>query len=242
MKQAIILFSLTFSLFSANIQAGIPVFDYAGWGLKGVSLFNQIKSYIETKNRIEKEVEALKKMAKTIKKFSNTDSFKIQDMINQINSFRARARSISYTYNDISDQFEKFYGSNGSYKKNYKAWEKQSDDSIRQAMVSQGLLERSKSHMSDLDVIVKAKRDDKSQEATLQAIGEINAIQSKQLADLSEMIATDARAKQSIVMEERAKQKNLQNYENHLMKDFNKHGKSRPLAYFPSLGTTAPRR
>ena len=96
--------------------------------------------------------------------------------------------------------------------------------------------------MADLDKIVDEKRKSKGDAETLQAIGEINAIQSKQLADLSQIVASDARAKNSVMMEERAKEKELKNYENHLMKDFNKHEKSHPLNHFPSLGTTAPRR
>lgn len=237
MKRVLILASFWLFLGAPTLAVGIPVFDYAGWGLKASSLINQIKQYIETKNRIEAEAKALANMAAKIQKFSSSDSLKIQDMINQINSFRSRARSIGYTYDSIAHEFDETYGKNGSYQKNYKAWEKQSDDSIRQAMISQGVLDRSKSHMADLDLVMTAKREDKSQEATLQAIGEINSIQSKQLADLSEIIATDARAKNSVMMEERAKQKEQSSYEARLMKDFNKHGKSRPMTHFPSLGS-----
>ncbi len=97
--------------------------------------------------------------------------------------------------------------------------------------------------MADLDKIVDEKRKSKGDAETLQAIGEINAVQSKQLADLSQIVASDARAKNSVMMEERAKEKELKNYENHLMKDFNKPEIPRnPLTHFPSLGATASRR
>lgn len=242
MKQTIILFSLTIWLCANNARAFIPVYDMPGWMAKFVSIYKQIEDLNIQKNRVKAEIKAAERLINRLNKWKNGDISNIGEIINHINSFKSRARSIGYAYDGIADEFEKVYGSKGVYKKNYKAWEKQADDSVREAMVSQGLLEKSQSHMADLNKIVKEKREDQDQGATLQAIGEINAIQSKQLANLSEIIATDARAKQSIVMEERAKQKDLQNYENHLMKGFNKHEKSHPLTHFPSLGTTAPRR
>ena len=107
-------------------------------------------------------------------------------------------------------------------------------------MISQGLLEQSDKRMVDLDQVLKAKVQSQGNAETLQAIGEINAIQSKQLNDLTQIIATDARARQSVMMEERSKEKARKNNTARLMKDFNVHKKSRPLAYLPSLGETAP--
>lgn len=49
--------------------------------------------------------------------------------------------------------------------------------------------------MLDLDEAVEFKNKCMGDSDTLQAIGEINAIQSKQLADLSHVVATDVRAK-----------------------------------------------
>lgn len=243
MKNWIIAISIGFWMISYNIHAGgWPVFDAAGWALKIKTLYREIQQLRIMQQRVAYEVAAAKRMAERFQKWKFKDFNSIDEMIRHINSFRSRARSIGYTYDGIADQFDSFYGKRGSYKKDYQAWEKQSDDSVKDAMVSQGLMEKSKKHMDDLNEIIKEKRADQDQGATLQAIGEINAIQSKQLADLSEIVATDARAKQSVVMEERSKQKELEDYEAHLMKDFNKHGKSRPLTHFPSLGTTASRR
>jgi P-type conjugative transfer protein TrbJ len=237
---------LTLSIFlwlcSANSHAGgFPVFDGAGWALKIKSLYNEFQQLMILKRRVQYEIAAAERMTNRITKWKYRDFNSIDDMIRNISSFRARSRSIGYTYDSISHQFDSFYGEKGS-KKDYRAWQKQSDDSIKDAMVAQGRLEKSEKHMVDLEHVVAEKRSDQDQAATLQAIGEINAIQSKQLADLNEVVATDSRAKQSVIMEERARQKELANYEAHLMKDFNVHRKSRPLTHFPSLGTTAPRR
>jgi conjugal transfer/entry exclusion protein len=108
------------------------------------------------------------------------------------NSLRSRARSIGYAYEGVANQFERFYGRGGRFSPKFKDWQKQSDDSIKDAMVSQGLLERSEKHMVDLDKVVEDKRNAEGDSDTLQALGEINAIQSKQIADLSEIVATDA--------------------------------------------------
>lgn len=216
------------------------VFDPSNFAENAASVLKQIDQLNQTAARIEYEVNAAQRL---IKKLENLKITQIRDVTGLINSFRSRTRSIGYTYSRIGTQFERIYGKFGDPPpKNHRAWRKQSDDSVKDAMESQGLLEKSEKHMDDLDKVVKIKNESKGDSDTLQAIGEINAIQSKQLADLSHVVATDARAKQSVIMEERAKKRELESYEAHLMKDFNVHRKSRPLTHFPSLGTTASRR
>ncbi len=234
-----IIFSLFFGLSTINSQAGIPVVDPFNLTQNFISVWNQVQQLEQTADRIDYEINAAQRLARKLKNFRIAN---LKDIASQINQFRSRARSIGYTYESISNQFEKLYGRKNGFSKNFKAWQKQSDDSLKDAMVSQGLMEKSQKNMDDLDKIVEEKRKSKGDAETLQAIGEINAIQSRQLADLSQIVASDARAHNSVIMEERAKQAEQKNYENHLMKDFNKTEKSHPLTHFPSLGTTAPRR
>lgn len=198
----------------------------------------QVEDMERSYERIKYEISAAERLAKKLKKFDITD---IKSIARQINSLRSRARSIGYGYESVANQFERFYKKGGKFSQKFKDWQKQSDDSIKDAMVSQGLLEKSEKHMRDLDKVLEEKRHSGGDADTLQALGEINAIQSRQLADLSQIIATDARAKQSVTMEERAKDQEKKDTEARLMKDFNVHKKSRPMAHLPSLGQTAPR-
>jgi P-type conjugative transfer protein TrbJ len=208
--------------------------------LKEVAHFAaQVEDMRQTAARIEYDINAAKRLGERLKDFKLTS---ISSIVRQINSLRSRARSIGYAYEGVAKQFEVFYSKGGKFSPKLKDWQKQSDESIKDAMVSQGLIERSEKHMVDLDKVLEDKRNSGGDADTLQALGEINAIQSKQLADLTEIVATDARAKQSVVMEKRSKEEGLKEYEAHLMKDFNIHGKSRPLTHLPTLGTTAPRR
>lgn len=238
--------TIAFLLLYNSLAASWTVYDPANWGqnfahfAKEVAHFaKQVEDINRTADRINYEINAAKRLAERLKRFDLTS---INSIVRQINSLRSRARSIGYTYESVANQFEQFYGKGGKFSPKFKAWQKQSDESIKDAMVSQGLLEKSEKHMKDLDKVLEDKRNSGGDADTLQALGEINAIQSKQLADLTEVVATDARAKQSVIMEQRAKDQELKDYEVHLMKDFNVHGKSRPLTHFPSLGTTAPRR
>jgi len=227
-------------LFYATMaNAAFPVTDPLNLAQNTLAVLKQIDQLEQSAARIEYEVRAAERL---IKKMQKLDFTKIKDLMGQINSFRNRARSIGYTYESIEKQFEKIYGKNGTFSKNFQAWQKQSDDSVKDAMVSQGLLEKSQKHMADLNHVMEIKNNSKGDADTLHAIGEINAIQSKQLADLTQIIASDARAKSSVTMEERTKEKELKAYEAHLMKDFNKHEKSRPLTHLPSLGTKASQR
>lgn len=245
MKAKIVVSTIFLIAFCPNVHAWV-VHDPVSFAQNAAHYVAQIEHFMRqvedikrTADRIKYEIDAAKRLGERLEKFDLTS---ISSIWRQINSLRSRARSIGYAYDSVANQFERFYGKSGTFSAKYRDWQKQSDDSIKDAMVSQGLLERSQKHMVDLDKVVDDKRNSGGDSDTLQALGEINAIQSKQLADLSEIVATDARAKQSVIMEERAKDRKLKDYEAHLMKDFNKHKKSRPLAYFPSLGTTAPRR
>lgn len=234
MRRLIILLSFSACLLSANVAIAFIVNDPLNLIQNTLSVQKQIVELTQTAARIKHEVQAAERLVNKIKDFKLSN---LNDLVSQINQFRSRARSIGYTYESISRQFEKTYGKPDGFSKNFKSWQQQSDDSIKDAMVSQGLLEKSAKHMEDLDKIIEDKRASKGNADTLQAIGEINGIQSKQLADLSQIIASDARAKNSVMMEDRAKQKEQSSYEASLMKDFNKHGKSQPMTSFPSLGS-----
>lgn len=220
-----------------HINAAIPVTDPLNLIENAASVVAEIDQLEQSARRIEYQINSAKRFANKLQGYKFSD---IRGLINQLRSFRNRARAIGYSYQSVVHQFERTYGKDGKFAKNFAAWQKQSDDSIKDSMESQGLLEKSDTHMADLDKVIELKGKSEGEAETLHAISEVNTIQSKQLADLTHIIATDARARQSVIMEERSKQKELAAYEERLMHDFNDHGKSRPLAYFPSLGSTAP--
>lgn len=223
-------------LFSVN-AIGFTVFDPTNLVENAAQVLKQIDQIEQTAARIKFQTNSAIRFAKKLDGYKFTD---IRGLLRDIRSFRYRVRSIGYTYKSVVNQFEKTYGKYGEFAKNHGDWEKQSDDSIKDAMEAQGLVEHSDKQMQDLDRAIVAKNSAETDAETLQAIGEVNAVQTQQLNDLKHIIATDARARQSVVMEQRAKEKELRNYEAHLMEGFNEHKKSRPLAHFPSLGSTAP--
>jgi len=230
--------SVCIILFTASFTAAFVVHDPITLGKNLLHFAKQVDDMKRSAERIQHEISAAQRLAGKLKDFKLTD---IDSIVRQINSLRSRARSIGYSYESVANQFEQFYKKGGKFSQKFKDWQKQSDESIKDAMVSQGLLEKSEKHMADLDKVLEDKRQSGGNADTLQALGEINAIQSRQLADLSQIVATDARAKQSVMMEDRAKEQEKKDLEARLMKDFNKHKKSRPMAYLPSLGSTAPR-
>jgi P-type conjugative transfer protein TrbJ len=236
--KGIITISACITLALAHVSLGFVVNDLANLAQNEAHFVKQVLDMERTAARITYEIEAAQRLATKLKDFKLTN---INSIVMQINSLRSRTRSIGYTYEGVASQFESFYGKGGKFSSKFKDWQKQSDNSIKDAMVSQGLLENSAKHMTDLDKVLEDKRQSGGNADTLQALGEINAIQARQLADLAQIVATDARAKQSVLMEERAKEMEKKDLEKHLMRDFNIHKKSRPMAYFPSLGSTAPR-
>lgn len=222
-----------------TIAAGLPVFDSINW-LQNISMIVQQFQQIQiTKNQIERELKAAKSVLSRMGKL-NPDS--VDSLARQIKQFRLGVRGIGYGYQNVSKQFDRLYATNGDFTKKLEAWQKQSDNSVKDAMSSHGLLQNSQENMKDLNEVLQAKRNSESEAEALQAMGEINAIQSRQLADLSQMIASDSRAKQSVLMEKRSLDKKQRAEAEELMKNFNEHETSMPLTHLPPLGTTAPRR
>lgn len=236
---AVIFLASSPNSFAFTVHDPINLASNAAQFIKQTAHFiKEVEEMERTYERLQYEITAAERLAKKLKQFNITD---IKSIARQINTLRSRARSIGYSYESVANQFERFYKKGGKFSQKFKDWQKQSDDSIKDAMVSQGLLEKSEKHMADLDKVLEEKRNAGGDADTLQALGEINAIQSRQLADLSQIIATDARAKQSVAMEERAKDQEKKATEERVMKDFNVHKKSRPMTHLPSLGQTAPR-
>lgn len=215
--------------------AGMPVFDYAGWVAKAESIRQQILQIRILKDQITRELNAANRLVDTIKNL-NINSY--DDIRRKISMFRTKARSIGYTYDRIRKEMEKVYGAKGDFKKRYQSWQKQTDESIKDAMVSHGVLLNSKQNIDDINAILKSNRLARAEKANLQALAEINAIQSRQLDLLTEIIATDSRAKQSALMEERAHKQSLLENERRMWKDFDKHEESHPLSSFPKLETS----
>jgi hypothetical protein len=225
------LFFLFAFFLGLSLQAAMPVFDIIGQGQRFYMMVMEAK-------RIAKEAAAAGKMLSLL---GDLDLTNVNEIIDRFSQFKPRIGAIGYDYNGVANHFESFYDSRETIPQKIAAWQGQSDDSIKEAMVSQSLLRRSGDHMRELKKAIELKRNSSGDSDTLQAIGEINAISSKQLADLTEIIGTDARAKNSVLMEERAKEKARRKFEERLLKDFKQQKKSRPLAHFPTLGNSAPR-
>ena len=155
MRRLIILLSFFVWFLSANVAIAIVVNNPANLIQNTLSVQKQIVELTQTAARIKHEVQAAERLVKRMKDFKLSN---LNDLVSQINQFRSHARSIGYTYESISRQFEKTYGKSDGFSKNFKSWQQQSDDSIKDAMVSQGLLEKSAKHMEDLDKIIEDKR------------------------------------------------------------------------------------
>ena len=216
---------------SGSAYAAMPVLDLVGQVQRAVIWYQEY-------DKIQKEIAAASRLLASL---GNLNMNNLGDIVNRFSQFKYRVRSIGYTYKGIANQFESFYNKDESISQKIASWQGQSDDSIKDAMVSQGLVEKSEDHMAELNRAVEIKRASTGNADTLQAIGEINAIQSKQLADMTEIIGTDARAKNSVLMEERAKERERRKMEARLLRGFNEHKKSQPFTQFPSLGSAGPR-
>ena len=241
MRNILCLF-LTLS-FASYTFAVMPVADATSLAESVKQTFITLHQIRIQKEKIEKDIAFMTRQIESLGSLGFEDVYRLDEHIKRISGFQEGIRKISYRYRSIDAQFEKLYGpSKKPFKKRFKAWEKQTDQSIKEAMKAHGLIDTSRKRLWKIDDLIAKQRKAKGDLAALQVLAEINAEQARQMNDLTHIIAADSRAKQSQIMEKRSSEKGAREASMRLLDGFNVHKKSRPLSYLPTLGKRAPKR
>lgn len=205
---------------------------------------NHLELAAQTANQVRQLKQDLKFMQQQTQSLVDLgwkDSYALQRHLDFFNSLRWRVKGLNNDYKRLDHDFRHLYKiKNKPIDQKLSDWNHQTEKSIQRAMKSHGGVEDSAQRMETVSSLIEKQRLAQGDLAALQTLGELMAIQARQIEELKTIIMLDSRAKQSRMMEGKSLDKARSEHEKHLMKDFNKPQKARrPLKRFPSLGKGA---
>lgn len=203
--------------------------------LTAVRTLAQVENQVE---QMRRDAEYMKNQLQSLKELGWQDSYKFQKHLDFLDSLKGRTDTLTYNYKNVDANFRRLYATKDKpIDKKLDDWSTQTETSLQKAMKSHGAIEDSKKKMESVSSLIDKQRQAQGDLAAIQVLGELMAIQSRQLEELKTIITLDSRAKQSRMMEDKSIEKARAEQSKHLMKDFKKPMKAkRPMTQFPSLG------
>jgi P-type conjugative transfer protein TrbJ len=209
-----------------------------------VDQLEQAGKMLDQDRALNRKAGAIKKNTKKIiEGMTPGELAELRDYLDQVGRFYDQSRGLSYTYGDIVEEYDRVYtdfepAAYGSedYEKLQKQWEGQTDHALRQAFEAHGYggEESVKERMRRLEKLID-KSD--STEGVLAAIQLGNRLQAElvaQVAQLTQLLTADSRARLSHLAETKAEQKNSRTRQRDLMKGLGE-AKDRELREYPGF-------
>lgn len=212
----------------------------AQWAVvDGPAMTQNLLNYAKMAEQVLQDAEYMKNQVKSLESLGWKDPYALQRHLDFFNSLKGRADTLTYNYKNLDSNFRRLYSTKDKpIDKKLDDWSKQTETSIQASMKSHGSIQESNKKMETVSNLIDKQRSAQGDLAAIQVLGELIAIQSRQLEELKTIIALDSRAKQSRMMEDKSIEKARAEQSRHLMKDFKKPMKAkRPMKKFPSLGT-----
>lgn len=205
MKKSLIITLLILAL-SAPAHATIPVLDYTNWAQNLFSYVQQVATAINTAQQLATQYQQLEVAIRQARQL-NSDQIRgrILNGIRQLADIQQRTRGITYDYGNMQGVFDQQYPDmpayNGMSGKDYAAQaakaNQQLQNSVRDAMLAQGLISNAATDQEALNALVSASNSAEGQLAAVQAGNQIAAMTAQQLIQLQQIMATSAREQSS---------------------------------------------
>lgn len=212
MRKSLIITALILTL-AVPAHATIPVLDYT-------NLVQNILNYVQDFNTAINTATSLmhqyRQLEIAIQQARRLDSDQVRSRITnglrQLVELQQKARGITYDYGRIENIFDDHYPDmaayNGMSGRDYAAQaakaNQQLQNSIRDAMVAQGLVSNSATDQEALNALVSASNSAEGQLAAVQAGNQIAAMTAQQLIQLQQIMATSAREQSSYMASQAA--------------------------------------
>jgi P-type conjugative transfer protein TrbJ len=209
------LFAVLIVVASATVVrgAGIPVVDPVNLVENASIAVSDASNVVQQVKTVQKQIQMLKKMKKNLKKLRVGDLQQMERSFRDLKRMYRQGRQISTEWGSIADDFEETYsgysGGDGGekYREKRREWEKQTDEAIKSAMRSHGVISEQKDREESLKKLINASSQAEGALQALQAGNRISGVLVKQLQELTSIIAADSRAKLSYLKEKHEKQK-----------------------------------
>lgn len=164
-----------------------------------------VNQIIEIRNQIQQ----IEMMAKDLERLSVRDWQSLRSSYYRLDASYRRAKYISMRWGQIASQYDAHYEAfdpevhdGEDYQHKREKWAQQTDDAVRTAMVSHGVVDAYGDRSASLDRLVEASNASQGTLAALQAGNQISAMILRQLMELSELIVADSRARLSHIKEQ----------------------------------------
>lgn len=212
MKKSLIIAVLILSV-SAPAHATIPVLDYTNWAQNLFSYVQQVATAINTAEQLATQYQQLEVAIRQARQL-NSDQIRgrILNGIRQLAEIQQKAKGITYQYGNLEGAFDQYYPDmaayNGMSGKDYAAQaakaNQQLQNSVRDAMLAQGLISNAATDQEALNALVQASNSADGQLAAAQAGNQIAAMTAQQLIQLQQIMATSAREQSSYMASQAA--------------------------------------
>ena len=231
-------FRIFVCIFVNSAWAGIPVLDPTNLAQNTITAVQSLRQAENQIKQMERELEYTTRQLQSLKELGWNDPYALQRHLEFFQSLKNRSDTLTYNYKNLDSNFRRLYSTKDKpIDKRLDDWSQQTETSIQASMKSHGAVDDSKKKMETVSSLIEKQRRAQGDLAAIQVLGELMAIQSRQLEELKTIITLDSRAKQSRMMEDKSIEKARVEQSRHLMKDFNKPMKAkRPMTKFPSLG------
>lgn len=190
-------------------HAQFAVFDAAGLAEAAADALKQAQLIINTADQIEYTLAQIELMQKNLNKLSVSDWRSLQSTYYQLQGAYYQAKYIGMRWERIADQYDRLYEKydpkihdGKTYQAKRKAWAAQTDDSIKNAMQTHGVVENYDERDVSLSKMLEASQDAPGILAAVQAGNEISAVIARQLMELTKIIVADSRARLSYLKEQ----------------------------------------
>ena len=233
MKKALIVIALILSM-TAEANAMV-VFDPTNLMQNIMNWIQNIATAANTAEQLAAQYHQLEVAIQNARQL-NSDQIRgrILNGLRQLNDIQQKTKGITYDYGNMEGAFDGYYPDmaayNGMSGKAYAAQaakaNQQLQNSVRDAMLAQGLISNSATDQQALDALVTASNSAEGQLAAAQAGNQIAAMTAQQLIQLQQIMATSAREQSSYMAAQAAanakklQKGNLPAYEGRNMLDY----------------------
>lgn len=189
-----------------------PVIDASAID-KAVTLNGLIGKSQKVVSVLQGQEQSINDLEQSLKEIGNDNYSGVGDnlnaAINALNQLNSNVSSISYTLNEVSDNFNQDYINQNTpdqYQHNLSVWSKQLQDASNQAMQSQSLINNIVDNNQQAKNILNTSKasNTNSQVGQLQTINEMLGVVNSQMGDVATMTATAGRLAASQASEQQS--------------------------------------
>lgn len=170
----------------------------------------EAEQVVQQAQEIQNQLQQLEQMRKDLEKLDASSLEDLNRSFRKLEELYERGRQISMKYQQIERQFEAFYEKFDpeeddveSYRDKRAKWEKQTDEAVRTAMRSHGVVDRYDWRREDLSEDLSRSGDADGTLAAIQAGNRVAGVMAKQMMELTQIIVADSRARLSYIKEQK---------------------------------------